>query len=76
MGIHFGTFAQADDGEFEPIKDLQEALKESKVNSEEFFVPDFVKAYQFGLKKVAAKWGKFPICWLRESYKNWIPSKN
>ncbi|MBS1911997.1 MAG: MBL fold metallo-hydrolase [Bacteroidetes bacterium] len=38
MGIHFGTFAQADDGEFEPIELLNETLDVRGIAREEFFV--------------------------------------
>ena len=55
MGIHFGTFAQADDGEFEPIKDLQIALKKNHINENEFFVPEHGKRNEIVLDKVVIK---------------------
>jgi L-ascorbate metabolism protein UlaG (beta-lactamase superfamily) len=36
MGIHFGTFAQADDGEEEPVELLNETLDKLGVPREEF----------------------------------------
>ena len=38
VGIHFGTFPLADDGQFRPIEDLKEALQEQNVPEEEFWV--------------------------------------
>jgi len=40
MAIHFGTFAQADDGEFEPQEDLRAALAERKEPRPRFLLLD------------------------------------
>ena len=40
IGMHFGTFALADDGPFTPIIVLKEALKDKGVPEEDFIVPD------------------------------------
>ncbi len=39
VAIHFGTFALADDGEEEPVKDLREALEKNP--GVEFWAPEF-----------------------------------
>ena len=39
VGIHFGTFQQADDGLFEPVDDLRKALREKNVLDTRFLVP-------------------------------------
>ncbi len=39
MGIHFGTFIQADDGRLESIIDLKDALYEKKIDFGEFILP-------------------------------------
>jgi L-ascorbate metabolism protein UlaG (beta-lactamase superfamily) len=38
IATHFGTFPLADDGEDEPIKGLQKALRENNTSTEEFIV--------------------------------------
>jgi L-ascorbate metabolism protein UlaG (beta-lactamase superfamily) len=38
MGIHFGTISQADDGQYEPIYYLKEALNKENIPSDEFIV--------------------------------------
>jgi len=38
IATHFGTFALADDGESEPVTELTEAMKQSKLASEKFLV--------------------------------------
>ncbi len=40
MGIHFGTFAQADDGEQEPIDELYATLDKLKIARNEWWVPE------------------------------------
>jgi L-ascorbate metabolism protein UlaG (beta-lactamase superfamily) len=40
LAIHFGTFAQADDGEFEPQAELEEALAKRAVPAPRFLVLD------------------------------------
>ena len=39
VGIHFGTFQQADDGLFEPVDDLQKALQKKDIPAPRFLVP-------------------------------------
>ena len=39
VGIHFGTFQQADDGLFEPGDDLRKALQEKNISDSRFLVP-------------------------------------
>lgn len=41
VGMHFGTFKQADDGRDEPIADLHRALDEAGVSRERFWVLGF-----------------------------------
>ena len=36
IGMHFGTFQLADDGQFEPVEDLKKALKQFKLPDSEF----------------------------------------
>jgi L-ascorbate metabolism protein UlaG (beta-lactamase superfamily) len=38
IGIHFGTFEQADDGQFEPIHDLKIAMKKHGLDENDFLV--------------------------------------
>ncbi|ELR72910.1 Outer membrane protein romA [Fulvivirga imtechensis AK7] len=38
VAIHFGTFPLGDDGQREPVEDLQKALKEQNIPSDEFWV--------------------------------------
>ena len=38
MAIHFGTFALGDDGEFEPLRQLREALNNKDHNASDFWV--------------------------------------
>lgn len=45
MGIHFGTFAQADDGQYEPITDLAKALKRHNLRPGSFFAPEHGKGF-------------------------------
>jgi L-ascorbate metabolism protein UlaG (beta-lactamase superfamily) len=40
IGMHFGTFPMADDGQEEPIHDLQEARKNKNINVADFFTLD------------------------------------
>ncbi|HZE72432.1 MAG TPA: hypothetical protein VE135_23215, partial [Pyrinomonadaceae bacterium] len=40
MAIHFGTFALGDDGEFEPVLDLREALGDKSDSNSHFWVLD------------------------------------
>ena len=39
VGIHFGTFQQGDDGLYEPVQDLQKALREKNIPETKFIVP-------------------------------------
>jgi L-ascorbate metabolism protein UlaG (beta-lactamase superfamily) len=39
MGIHFGTFIQADDGRIEPIIDLKEAMIDMDIEFSSFILP-------------------------------------
>ncbi len=39
VGIHFGTFQQADDGLYEPVDDLRKALREKTIPDARFLVP-------------------------------------
>lgn len=41
VAMHFGTFRQADDGQYEPLTDLVEALEESALDLESFWVLGF-----------------------------------
>ncbi len=50
IGMHFGTFALADDGPNRPIIDLQLAKENHKMSDEEFIVPDEGHSYKFSLK--------------------------
>lgn len=38
IGMHFGTFRLADDGQEDPILDLQKAIKKFRLNSDEFLI--------------------------------------
>jgi L-ascorbate metabolism protein UlaG (beta-lactamase superfamily) len=38
LAIHFGTFALGDDGEFEPVEKLREALAREDVDDSSFWV--------------------------------------
>ncbi len=41
IGIHFGTFPLADDGEHEPLQELQKALQQAKIAPSAFQALDF-----------------------------------
>lgn len=41
MGIHFGTFRLADDSEYQPVEELEQAREESGVSEDEFWVLGF-----------------------------------
>ena len=41
IGIHFGTFPLADDGQNDPLKYLAEALAETDLGGTEFITLDF-----------------------------------
>ncbi|HEY7162175.1 MAG TPA: MBL fold metallo-hydrolase, partial [Acidobacteriota bacterium] len=38
IGMHFGTFRLADDGQEEPIQDLQKAVKKFRLDADEFLI--------------------------------------
>lgn len=46
IGIHFGTFAQADDGEDDPIKVLNETLDKLNIPREQFLAPANGQAWE------------------------------
>lgn len=46
VGIHFGTFRLADDGQFDPINDLTIALKQEQVSEQAFWVMGFGEGRQ------------------------------
>jgi L-ascorbate metabolism protein UlaG (beta-lactamase superfamily) len=46
IGIHFGTFRLADDGQFDPINDLAAALEQEQVSRKDFWVLDFGEGRQ------------------------------
>jgi hypothetical protein len=39
IGMHFGTFPLADDGQYDPVNDLEIALEQQGVQESEFIVP-------------------------------------
>jgi len=41
MGIHFGTFSLADDGQYDPLIDLNLAQTTGPVRRDQFWVLDF-----------------------------------
>lgn len=41
MAIHFGTFPLGDDGEHEPVVELEAALEENRLTGDDFWVPGF-----------------------------------
>ena len=47
VGIHFGTFQQADDGLFEPQQDLTRELLKQRIPLRQFLVPTEGKALVF-----------------------------
>lgn len=53
IGMHFGTFALADDGPETPITVLKEALKEKGVSPEKFIVPEEGHTYRYGRSSLA-----------------------
>lgn len=50
IGMHFGTFALADDGPDRPIIDLAKERKEQQVDDDSFIVPDEGFTYTFTIK--------------------------
>ena len=50
IGMHFGTFALADDGPDRPIIDLAKEKKLQNILEEDFIVPDEGHSYSFRLK--------------------------
>ena len=38
VASHFGTFALADDAQFEPLEELGQAMKEGKIDANRFVV--------------------------------------
>ena len=50
IGMHFGTFALADDGPDRPMIDLAKEKEIHKMNDDEFIVPDEGHSYKFSLK--------------------------
>lgn len=46
LGIHFGTFALADDGQQEPAEELQRALEQRCVEPARFIAPSFGEAWE------------------------------
>ena len=50
IGMHFGTFALADDGPDRPLIDLTKEKEYHKIKSDEFIVPDEGHSYNFSLK--------------------------
>jgi len=50
IGMHFGTFALADDGPDRPIKDLTMEKKAQGIDDKDFIVPDEGHSYSFRLK--------------------------
>ena len=46
IGIHFGTFRLADDGQHEPLQDVERALQNSSVSKERFWILDFGEGRQ------------------------------
>ncbi|MFC2131331.1 MBL fold metallo-hydrolase [Bacteroidota bacterium] len=56
MGIHWGTFRQADDGLREPIEALKEALKKESLTSKDFSIFEHGRGYMIpGLGEVTAE---------------------
>jgi L-ascorbate metabolism protein UlaG (beta-lactamase superfamily) len=45
LGIHFGTFELADDGQFEPVQDLAAARAARKLGEAQFRAPEFGGGY-------------------------------
>ena len=52
FGMHFGTFALADDGPYTPIQDLEKSLDDQRIKSGEFIVPDEGMNYTFPLEGI------------------------
>ena len=50
MGMHFGTFALADDGPDRPMIDLAKAKEFHKIADDKFVVPEEGHSYKFSLK--------------------------
>ena len=50
IGMHFGTFALADDGPDRPIIDLAKEKEYHKIAVDEFIVPDEGHSYKYSLK--------------------------
>jgi len=44
MGIHFGTFPLADEGQYQPPRDLAKARAAAGLSEDEFWVPEFGEA--------------------------------
>ncbi len=59
MAIHFGTFALADDGIDEPVRQLQEALDQGQISAEDFPVPAFGASYS--IEPRAAENHRLPV---------------
>jgi L-ascorbate metabolism protein UlaG (beta-lactamase superfamily) len=51
IGMHFGTFPLADDGQEDPVIDLKLALDKNGVPAKEFIVPDEGSAIMFRYAK-------------------------
>ena len=49
LGIHFGTFPLADDGMMQPQQDLEAAINDLKVPSQQFLVPQEGKSQRISL---------------------------
>jgi L-ascorbate metabolism protein UlaG (beta-lactamase superfamily) len=52
IAMHYGTFPLGDDGQNEPVKDLQEALKQHNVGEEEFLIVNEGSCYSVGRKNL------------------------
>lgn len=50
MATHFGTFAMADDGEFEPVEDLLRGLEKEKIAPESFRALDHGESWEIDLR--------------------------
>ena len=49
IGMHFGTFALADNGPYTPIHDLYKSLLKSNTAKQDFLVPDEGSSYTYSL---------------------------
>jgi L-ascorbate metabolism protein UlaG (beta-lactamase superfamily) len=41
VAMHYGTFPEGDDGQFEPLRDLDRALDEARVSHSQFWALEF-----------------------------------